>query len=86
MTAKEDLKDVRMSVLLHAVVATVIGFSAQFFASGYYVLVASMFIAIIVGQITQRIVGKKPFSWWFGNGLFIYFFIVADIWIVIANL
>ena len=85
MTAKEDLKEIRISVLIHTVVAIVIGLVAPFMGSGYYVLGAAVAISILVGHVTQMVVGKKAFSWWFGNGLFIYFFVVADVWIFIAN-
>ncbi|MBN1896655.1 MAG: hypothetical protein JW789_02910 [Candidatus Aenigmarchaeota archaeon] len=85
MTAKEDLKQIRISVALHVAVAFAIGLIAPFIGSGYYVLVASMAIAVVVGHVTQMIVGKKAFSWWFGNGLFIYFFVIADVWIFISN-
>ncbi len=85
MTAKEDLKNQRISVAIHAAVAVVIGLMAPLFGSGYYVLAAAMAVVIVLGHLTQRIVGKQKFSWWIGNGLFIYFFTVADVWIFISN-
>lgn len=85
MTAKEDLKETRISVLIHVAVASVIGLLAPFFTSGYHVIAAAIAVVIVLGHLIQKVVGKKPFSWWVGNGLFIYFFMIADVWIVIAN-
>jgi hypothetical protein len=85
MTAKEDLKDQRISVILHMLVGAAIGLAAPLFGYGYYVLIAAVAVAIVLGHLTQRIVGKQKFSWWLGNGLFIYFLVVADVWIFVAN-
>ena len=85
MTAKEDLKNQRISVLLHAAVGVVIGIVAPLIGLGYYVLAVAIAVAMVLGHATNKIVGKQKFVWWLGNGLFIYFLVVADMWIFVVN-
>jgi hypothetical protein len=85
MTAKEDLRAQRISVLFHTAAGILIGVAAPFFSSGYHVLALSIAIAVILGHLTQKVVGRREFKWWMANGLLIYFLVVADVWIFIAN-
>ncbi|UCD02794.1 MAG: hypothetical protein JSV63_03350 [Candidatus Aenigmatarchaeota archaeon] len=85
MTAKEDLKKQRISVTIHAVAALIIGMISPFIGRPLYALGAALLVGVIVGHVTQRIVGKQKFSWWLGNGLIIYLLLWFDVWIFNVN-
>jgi apolipoprotein N-acyltransferase len=85
MTAKEDLRHQRISVILHSAVALALGLLSPYAGRPLYAFGLVVMAGVITGHVTQRIVGKKKFSWWLGNGLFIYLLVWADVWIFIAN-
>ena len=81
----EELRQQRISVTAHTGLGLAMGFLSVFTGSGLYTSVAALAAVIVAGHAIQRAVGKNGFSWWFGNGLFIYFFVWIDTWIFIAN-
>ena len=85
MAAENEMKEIRISVLLHLAAGVAMGLVSVYVGSGLAAIAAAVVAGVIVGHVTQRIVGKKPFSWWFGNGLFMYFFVWFDVMIFIAN-
>jgi hypothetical protein len=85
MTAKEDLKHQRVSVLIHVLMGLIVGIVSPVFGSGYYALAFVIFGAILLGHGVQKLVGNRGFSWWIGNGLFIYLLVWVDVWVFIAN-
>ena len=85
MTAKEDLKKQRISVTLHAVAAVVIGAISPFLGRALFALGAAILVGVIVGHLTQRIVGKQKFTWWMGNGFIIYLLLWFDVWVFTTN-
>ncbi len=81
----DELKDSRVSVLIHAAVGAAIGLLSYVLGVALYAVALMVLAAIIMGHLTERVVGKKKFSWWIGNGLFIYIFVWLDVWIFLAN-
>jgi len=85
MTAKEELNDQRISILIHAAIAAVVGIISLYIGSVLYATVAAVAVAVLAGQATQKVVGQRKFSWWIANGLFVYVFVWIDTWIFMAN-
>ena len=52
-----------------------------------YSIIIGFVLLIVIGFITERIVGeKKGIKWWFGNGGFIYILIWVVVWVLLFNL
>lgn len=85
MTAKEDLKNQRISVTIHTVAAIIIGSLSPFIGNPFVAFAVVIFIGIFVGRMTQRFVGKQKFAWWMGNGLLIYIILWLVVWVFVAN-
>jgi hypothetical protein len=81
----KEMKDSRISVLIHLVAGVAIGLLSTFLGMALYALGVAIVVAIVLGHMTERAVGKKKFSWWIGNGLFIYLFAWVDVWIFVVN-
>ncbi len=86
MTAKEEMREIRISVALHLMTGVLMGVISFIVANEFMVMPVGIVIAVATGQLTQRLVGNKKFSWWFGNGLFLYLFTWLDVWIFMANI
>ena len=85
MTAKEDLRKQRISVTLHAVAAVAIGILSPYMGRALFAVALAVFAGVVIGHVTQRIVGKQKFSWWMGNGFIIYLLLWFDVWVFMAN-
>jgi len=85
MTAKEDLKNQRISVVIHSAAALALGMLSPFIGRPLYAFGIVLVAGVLIGHFAQRIVGRQKFSWWMANGLMIYFLLWADVWIFIAN-
>ncbi len=81
----EELKHSRISVGIHLVAGAAIGLLSIMLGGALYALAVAIIVAVFLGHLTERAVGKKKFSWWVGNGLFIYLFAWLDVWIFLAN-
>ena len=81
----DELKDSRMSILIHLVAGAVMGCVSVLLGSALYAIGPGLAAAYLLGHAMVRVVGKRKFSWWLGNGLFIYFFVWFDVWIVAVN-
>jgi len=81
----DELKQSRISLLVHFVAGAAIGWLSTMLGMAMYALGMALVVAIFLGHLTERVVGKKKFSWWVGNGLFIYLFAWLDVWIFLVN-
>jgi hypothetical protein len=81
----EELRHSRISLLIHLVAGTAIGALSIVLGRALYALGVAIVVAILLGNVTERVVGKKKFSWWLGNGLFVYLFVWIDVWIFLVN-
>ena len=82
---EEELKHSRISMLIHLVAGTAIGLLSTMLGMALYAMAVAIVAALVVGRLTERVVGKKKFSWWIGNGLFLYIFAWIDVWVFVAN-
>ncbi len=48
-------------------------------------LVLGIVLLIGLGEITDRVIHKKTFSWWFGNGAWPYLAMWFATWVIIHN-
>jgi len=84
-----ELAHIRIAIGLHVAVAAVVGW-LSFFVSGLYGDVPSILMGLVIlwatGKATNKLVGKKDFKWWFGNGVFIYLFVWLISWILFFNI
>lgn len=82
---EEELKHSRISMLIHLAAGTAIGLISTMLGMALYAVAVAIVAALVVGRLTERAVGKKKFSWWIGNGLFLYIFAWIDVWVFVAN-
>ncbi len=82
---EEELKHSRISMLIHLAAGTAIGLLSTMLGMALYAVAVEIVVALVVGRLTERAVGKKKFSWWIGNGLFLYIFAWIDVWVFVAN-
>ncbi len=81
----EDLKQARMSVMIHIAVGMAVGWLSLMLGGVMYALGLAVVIAIVLGHLTERVIGKNKMTWWVSNGLFVYFFAWFDMWVFLAN-
>ena len=82
---EEELKHSRISMLIHLAAGAVIGLVSTMLGNVLYGLGLAIVAAYFIGRLTEKTVGKKKFTWWIGNGLFLYVFAWLDVWVFIAN-
>lgn len=82
---ENELKTARISIIIHALVGIVFGLISPLIGIAVYALGAGILVAMGLGRLMERFLGKKKFSWWIGNGLFIYLFAWIDMWIFVVN-
>jgi len=85
MTAKEDLRNQRISVIIHSAAGVVLGLLSPYIGMPLYAFGLVLVAGLMIMHLAQRIVGKQKFVWWLGNGLLIYVLVWADMWIFVAN-
>ncbi len=85
MTSKEDLRNQRIAVTMHTIIAIVIGVLSIYMGNAVYAFGAAIAAGIATGHVAQKIVGKQKFSWWLGNGFILYLLVWFDMWIFMAN-
>lgn len=85
MTAKEDLRNQRISVIIYSAAGAVLGLLSPYIGTPLYAFGLVLAVGLMIIHLTQRIIGKQKFVWWIGNGLFIYVLLWADVWIFVAN-
>jgi hypothetical protein len=85
MSEKEGLRDQRISVLIHVMLGLAIGAASPFLGRALYAIALGIVAVVLVGHVLQRILGNREFSWWLGNGPFIYLFVWLDAWVFIVN-
>ena len=86
-----DLMNIRISVALHIVVAIFMGWFSVVVSSIYgygdwLTILLGLIILWALGKVTNKVVGKKGFKWWFSNGVIIYLFVWLISWILFCNL
>ncbi len=82
---RNDLRDQRVSVIAHTLLAVAVGAASSFIGNGLYGLFAAIVAVGVAGHVIQKAVGNRGVSWWAANGLIIYFFVWFDTWLFIAN-
>ena len=82
----DELRDSRVSILIHLVAGAVMGFVSPVLPEALHALGLGLVAAFLLGHLMERFIGKRKLSWWLGNGLFIYIFVWFDFWIVAVNL
>jgi len=85
----DDLNHIRTTIALHVVVAVAIGYLSVVISRIYGDWISILLGLVIlwgIGKVSNKIVGKKGFKWWFSNGIFIYLFTWLISWIVFFNL
>jgi len=85
MTAKEDLRSQRISVIIHSAAAIALGIITNFIGIPLYAFGLVIVMGVVIKRLTEKIVGEQKFTWWIGNGFFIYVLVWADMCIFIAN-
>lgn len=82
----EELRHSRISLGIHVVVAMVAAWLSMLMPRAFYALILALALLMAAGYASERIVGKKGFKWWVGNGLIIYLFVWLAAWILLFNL
>ncbi|MCD6496663.1 MAG: hypothetical protein J7K54_05310 [Candidatus Aenigmarchaeota archaeon] len=85
MTAKEEMKDVRISIAVHSIVAILIGVLSPYLGRALFAVSIAVVAGLGTGKLTEFVVGKHDFKWWASNGLFLYLFVWFDMWVITAN-
>ena len=81
----DELKQIRITLLIHAVTAIAIGWISNFlnswvsFPIGIGALVAA-------GYLSEMITKKRGMKFWFANGIFIYIMLWLISWTIFMNL
>lgn len=84
----EELTQTRISIVIHSVVAIIVGFLSVTIANQYRTLFAIGFglvVLYLTGLVAQKITHQKGMKWWAGNGLIIYLFAWFISWAVFIN-
>lgn len=86
MTAKEEMKDVRISISVHSVLAVVIGVLSPYLGGVFFAFPVAVIAGLGAGKLTEFIVGRHDFNWWLSNGFLLYIFFWFDVWVLMVNL
>ena len=90
MSEDKDLLHSRISILIHSIVAVIVGYASltlrSIFQSGWIVAAVAIIVLVVMGFGLQRMVGKRGLKWWVSNGLFIYLFFWLISWTMFFNL
>lgn len=84
-----EIKEQRISVTIHTAAAVVMGWLSIIIASmsrALYAIIIGLVLLYVLGFIVEKILGKKGFKWWAGNGLVIYLFVWFIVWVFFFNL
>ena len=84
-----ELAHIRISIALHVVVAALIGWVSVVVSRIYgdwISILLGLLVLWAIGKVSNKIVGKKGFKWWFTNGIFIYLFVWLISWILFFNI
>lgn len=88
MMIMEELTRTRISVAIHAVVAILTGWVCVQVAAMSRTLFAGILglvILIIIGYVTEQVIGKKGIKWWLSNGVIIYILVWLVSWVYFFN-
>ena len=88
---KSDIMHSRISVIAHTILAFAMGYISNFLhlglaISNWIIVPIGFAVLIAFGFIVERMVGKRGFKWWAGNGMLIYLFFWAVAWTLFFNL
>jgi exosortase/archaeosortase len=85
----DEIAEQRVSVAIHSVIAVIMGWVSAIVAPAtrsLYAIIIGLVVLYAAGLAVEKIVGKKGFKWWAGNGLVIYLFLWFITWIFIFNM
>ena len=85
----DEIGEQRVSVAIHAAAGAVMGWVSIIITAmsrTLYAVILGLVVLYVIGFAVEKIVGKKGFKWWAGNGLFIYLFIWFIVWVLLFNL
>lgn len=83
----QERKHSLFSVFLHSAAAIVMGYISIIIVIGTLIKIAlAIIVLIVIGFITQKIIGKKNKGWWIGNGAAIYLFLWFLTWVILFNI
>jgi len=74
------------SVLLHTFVGILLGYVSLLLEKAIIAAPVAIIVLIVLGFITNKVVGKKKRSWWLSNGVVIYLFMWFLSWVIFFNL
>ena len=80
-----ELKQTRVSLLIHAPVALVMGY-VSYYLNHWMAGILGIGALIALGFVVEKMTKKKGMKWWFGNGMFIYLMLWLISWTVFLNM
>lgn len=80
-----EINQARICILVHLIVATVIGFISFQLANKFISIGLGITMLIITGFATEKLLKKKDIKFWLGNGLVIYIFVWLISWTYFIN-
>ena len=89
MNLSDELNQIRVSILIHVIVAVAIGWVSVEVAAvsrSLFSIALGFVVLYVTGFIVQKFTGKKGMKWWFGNGIFIYLLAWFISWTVFFSL
>lgn len=81
----DEIKQIRITLLIHVVTAIAIGWTSNFLNSwlSFPIGIGGL---VAAGYLSEMITKKKGMKFWFANGIFIYFMFWLISWTIFLNL
>lgn len=84
-----ELKHARIGVGSHSLLGIIVGYFSIMVTAiiGTILAIFVGFVIVIgLGYVVEKVIGKKGFKWWFGNGIIVYLLIWLVAWTFFLNL
>jgi len=85
MDIMNELKQTRISLMIHAPVAIAVGWLSAFL-DHWVAGVIGIAVLFACGYVSEKLAKKKGIKWWLANGIFIYVMFWLISWTVFLNL
>lgn len=82
---EKELRDARISVLLHTGAAIAVSFLSIRLGNNLLAGVVGIAILLGLGYGFERLAGKKGLKWWLANGVVLYLFFWLVAWAYLFN-